>query len=189
MVAKAIIRMFTSFISRKNYKIPKKTKMGKNVYLGSVRIDHYLDGALISIDDEAMLTDGVVILSHDSSSARRTGLSYCDQVHIGKRAFIGQRSIILPGISIGDDAIIGAGSVVTKDVEPGAVVAGVPARRIGFTKDLDDERLNLIDNVLDPGREPFNLSDEVLIEVENKIKNGPIMVVRDRDRFLKCKKD
>jgi len=186
---KSVIRMLTSFILRKNYKIPKKTKVGKNVYLGSVRIDHYLDGALISIDDEAMLTDGVVILSHDSSSARRIGLSYCDQVRIGKRAFIGQRSIILPGVSIGDDAIVGAGSVVTKDVEPGVIVAGVPAQRIGYTKELDEKRLKLTDNMIDPGDEPFNLPDQSFIEIERMIKKGPIMVVRDRNRLLKHKKD
>ncbi|TMG79986.1 MAG: hypothetical protein E6H74_15400 [Betaproteobacteria bacterium] len=47
---------------------------------------------------------------------------------VGCRAFLGLGAIILPGITVGDDAVVGAGSVVTHDVSPGATVAGVPAR-------------------------------------------------------------
>ena len=51
-------------------------------------------------------------------------------VRIGNDVWIGARVIILPGVSIGDGAIIGAGAVVTKDVTPYTVVGGVPARKI-----------------------------------------------------------
>jgi acetyltransferase-like isoleucine patch superfamily enzyme len=51
-------------------------------------------------------------------------------VHIGDRVWIGCRSIVLKGVTIGDDAVVAAGSVVTKDVPARAVVAGVPARVI-----------------------------------------------------------
>ena len=51
-------------------------------------------------------------------------------VHAGKNSYIGANSTILPGIKIGHNAIIGAGAVVTKDVKPAEVVAGVPAKRI-----------------------------------------------------------
>jgi maltose O-acetyltransferase len=57
------------------------------------------------------------------------------KVTIGNYVFIGPRSIILPGIKIGDGAIIGAGAVVTKNVEPFSVVAGVPAKPIAERKD------------------------------------------------------
>ncbi len=64
------------------------------------------------------------VLSHDMTR----GL-YLDTI-IGKNCFIGGRSLILPGITIGDGAIVGAGSVVTKDVPAGCAVAGNPARVI-----------------------------------------------------------
>ena len=62
--------------------------------------------------------------------ATRTG-----PVTIGDHVFVGQRAIILGGVTIGDGATIGAGSVVTRDVPAGAVVAGVPARPLGTGTD------------------------------------------------------
>jgi maltose O-acetyltransferase len=49
-------------------------------------------------------------------------------VHIGRDVWIGGGAIILPGVTVGDEAVIGAGSVVTRDVAPGATVFGNPAR-------------------------------------------------------------
>jgi acetyltransferase-like isoleucine patch superfamily enzyme len=54
-------------------------------------------------------------------------------VRIGRHVWIGTRSIILKGVTIGDNAVIGAGSVVTKDVTENTIVAGNPARQIGVT--------------------------------------------------------
>jgi len=52
-------------------------------------------------------------------------------VVIGDRVWIGYRAIVLPGVTIGEGAVVGAGAVVTKDVEPYEIVAGNPARKIG----------------------------------------------------------
>jgi acetyltransferase-like isoleucine patch superfamily enzyme len=78
----------------------------------------------ITIDDGSFIAHGAMILTHD----------YCRSLYkktnIGKDCFIGARSIILPGVSIGDHVIVGAGSVVTKDVKSNCIVAGNPARII-----------------------------------------------------------
>lgn len=65
---------------------------------------------------------GARILTHD----RTRGLYL--HTRIGANCFIGGESLILPGVTIGDDCVIGAGSVVTKDVPPRSVVAGNPAK-------------------------------------------------------------
>jgi acetyltransferase-like isoleucine patch superfamily enzyme len=76
----------------------------------------------IHIGPESYIAFGAVILTHDMTR----GL-YAD-TRIGARCFIGAHSIILPGLTIGDGSIVGAGSVVTENVAPGAIVAGNPAR-------------------------------------------------------------
>jgi len=52
-------------------------------------------------------------------------------IHIGRNVWIGANALIMPGITVGDNAIIGAGSVVTHDVAPGTTVVGNPARSLG----------------------------------------------------------
>ncbi|HZA25007.1 MAG TPA: DapH/DapD/GlmU-related protein, partial [Dehalococcoidia bacterium] len=63
-------------------------------------------------------------------SQRRKELELGRPVHIGRYVWIGGGAIILPGVTVGDDAVIGAGSVVTRDVEEGSTVVGSPARQV-----------------------------------------------------------
>jgi maltose O-acetyltransferase len=96
----------------------------------------YLDPGyawLISIGDEATLGPNVTVLTHDATPKLRTGYSLIARVHIGARVFIGANATILPGVTIGDDAIVGAGSVVRRDVRAGTVVIGNPADEVGTT--------------------------------------------------------
>ena len=55
---------------------------------------------------------------------------YCAGVSVGARSWLGARVIVLPGVSIGTDVIVGSGSVVTKDLASNSIYAGVPARKI-----------------------------------------------------------
>lgn len=86
---------------------------------------------LIQIGDETTLSLDVLILAHDASTRRHVGYSRVAPVRIGRRVFVGARAVILPGVTIGDDAVIGAGSVVTRDVPAGTLAAGNPARVLG----------------------------------------------------------
>lgn len=78
----------------------------------------------IHIGEETYIAFGAAILAHDMTRGLKL-----DTV-IGRRCFIGARSIILPGITVGDESIVAAGSVVTKDVPSRSIVAGNPARLI-----------------------------------------------------------
>lgn len=89
---------------------------------------------LVTIDDEALISSDVLFLTHDGATwvgrDETPGLKVYAPIHVGRRAFVGARAILLPGVSVGARAIVGAGSVVTHDVPPGFVVAGAPARQI-----------------------------------------------------------
>ena len=96
------------------------------MYLGDVAFDHGFLW-LISVGDESVISSDVRILAHDGSTKHGTGYIRIGRVDIGQRVYIGAKSIVLPGVRIGDDAIVGAGSVVTHDVPARTVVAGNPA--------------------------------------------------------------
>lgn len=74
----------------------------------------------------------ILTADHPRDPAERsTGLEFGRPVRIGRNVWIGGGAIVLPGITVGDDALIGAGSVVTRDVAAGATVVGDPARQRG----------------------------------------------------------
>lgn len=93
----------------------------------------FLDAAPITLGDDVQLGPGVQLLTsdHPRDAAERAALLESAQpISIGARAWLGGGVIVLPGITIGHDAIIGAGSVVTHSVEPGVTAAGNPCRVI-----------------------------------------------------------
>ena len=111
--------------------------VGKHVFVGDfVRVDlHY--AKMIYIDDYAHLTAGCRLLCHQRDlSNYRVGdnASECGyrlgEIHIGKGVMVGQESMIMPGVTIGDGAIVGAGSLVTHDIPPYCVAVGRPAKVI-----------------------------------------------------------
>lgn len=93
----------------------------------------FLDVVGIEVGAGCQIGTYVQILTADhprDPALRRRGLENGRPVRIGRNVWIGSGAIILPGVSIGDDAIVGAGSVVTRDVTPGTTVAGNPARTL-----------------------------------------------------------
>jgi len=92
---------------------------------------------LIDIGDRVTITNGVTILTHDGATwlvRDEKGRRYrYGRVSIGNDVFIGINAIIMPGVRIGNRVIIGAGSVVTRSIPDGLMVAGNPARVIGLS--------------------------------------------------------
>ena len=101
-------------------------KIGKNPGLHNCQLD-YGHGYLIEIGDNAKFAH-VTILTHDASTKNGTGYSKIGRVKIGNDVFIGHASIILPGTIIGDNVVIGAGSVVKGTIPSNSVAVGNPAK-------------------------------------------------------------
>lgn len=85
---------------------------------------------LITIGDDVTMSIRVTVMAHDASTKKTLGYTKIGQVHIGNHVFIGANTTILPGVTIGDYAVIGAGSIVTHDIPARTVAAGVPAKEI-----------------------------------------------------------
>lgn len=83
----------------------------------------------IEIGEKTYIAFDSIILAHDYAT-RRHGGHFEQKTRIGANCFIGCGAIILPGVTIGDQVIVGAGSVVTKDVPAHSIVAGNPAKVI-----------------------------------------------------------
>ena len=106
-------------------------RAGRNLFVNYHCV--FLDCAEIVIGDDVQIGPAVQIYTAThplDASQRRAGLEAARPVHIGNNVWVGGAAVLLPGVSVGDDAVIGAGSVVTRDVPAGAVVAGNPARPI-----------------------------------------------------------
>ena len=114
-----------------NIEIGDNTGLGINCYISNAKIGNNVmmgpDVLYIESNHRFDLTDVPMI---EQGNAPEKGLIIGDDVWIGSRA------IFLPGVSVGNGAVVGAGSVVTKDVPEWAVVAGNPARIIRYRKDV-----------------------------------------------------
>lgn len=107
----------------------KNIKIGKNVFINACC--RFQDQGGIEIGNGVLIGHNTTIatLNHDFNPNLRQNITPAS-VKIGNNVWIGSDSTILPNVTIGDGAIVGAGSVVTKDVPPNTIVAGNPARVI-----------------------------------------------------------
>ena len=93
----------------------------------------------VSIGDNFISAPGSIILAHDASLYLYSKEYRCEKTIIGDNVFLGANAVVLPGVTIGNGAIIGAGSVVTKDVLPDSVYAGNPAKYICTVKEYREK--------------------------------------------------
>jgi len=107
----------------------KHTKIGKNVFINFDCV--FLDLGGITIEDNVLIAPRVSLLSegHPVPSSNRHSL-VPGHIHIRKNAWIGAGATILPGVTIGENAVVAAGAVVSKEVPANTVVGGVPAKTI-----------------------------------------------------------
>lgn len=113
--------------------------VGKNVFINACC--HFQDQGGITLGDNCLVGHNVVFatLNHGFAPEERQSMLPAPIV-VGRNVWIGSNSTILQGVTIGDNSIIAAGSVVTKDVPANAIVAGVPARFIRSISPEEEKR-------------------------------------------------
>lgn len=131
----------------------KGVKVGSDCRLFSSSFSS--ESFLIEIGNHVTITEGVKFVTHDGGMwvVRKIDKKYeksniIGEIKVGNNVFIGLNSIILPGVTIGDNTIVAAGSVVTKSFEGNCIIGGVPAKKI---KSLDEyiraNEKNFIDTI------------------------------------------
>ena len=127
----------SGFHAEKNASItsPIYFEFGNVKLIGDVFINancNFLDNALITIDDKTMIGPNVTIctVNHFASPEKRHEDNIIQPVKIGKNVWIGAGAVILPGVTVGDNSIIAANSVVNRNVPANSLYAGTPARFI-----------------------------------------------------------
>lgn len=129
---------------------PFYTDFGKNITIGKdVFINsgcHFQDQGGIEIGDGALIGHNVVLatINHDLNP-RKNRKNHYAPIKIGTRVWIGSNATILPGVTIGDYAVVAAGAVVTRDVPAMTIVGGVPAKVL---KVVQEEKEELYETIL-----------------------------------------
>lgn len=119
---------------------PFYTDCGKNIYVGkNVFINsccHFQDQGGVYIGDDVLIGSQVVFatINHGKNPSDRSD-NCPSSIHVGNKVWIGSHVTILPGVTIGDNAIVAAGAVVTHDVPENTIVGGVPAKIIKSIED------------------------------------------------------
>lgn len=123
----------------------KNISFGKNVFINAGC--HFQDQGGITIGDGVLIGHNVVLATanHALAPSKSRKLNYAPIV-IGDNVWIGSNAVILQGVTIGQWAVVAAGAVVTKDVEPYTVVGGIPAKFIRKVEDdLGDKAVDYIE--------------------------------------------
>ena len=156
LITRARIALMRSAITRTNYIVEHGffAQTGKNFFF-QPRIMP-INAEYIKFHDNVSVASGVTFICHDVMQKVFNNLDPDKQIkkkygciEVMENVFIGSNSTILYDVRIGPNAVVAAGSVVTKDVPPGTVVAGVPARVIGKFEDLYEKRVKESDELED----------------------------------------
>lgn len=105
----------------------KNVKIGKRVVIMNNSL--FMSAGGITIEDDVLVAANAQLISNNHDPEEHMVIT-CKPVVLKRNCWIGAGATILPGVTVGENAIVGAGSVVTKDVEPNTVVGGIPAKLI-----------------------------------------------------------
>lgn len=133
---------YLPFLGLKNfaYRHLLGMKIGKDVSVGLMAMFDIFFPDLISIGDNSIIGYNATILTHEFLVRQ-----YCKgPVEIGSNVLIGSNTTILPGVRIGDGAVVGAGSLVNCDIPPGMLAAGVPAAVRGPVRNNGEDDSHII---------------------------------------------
>lgn len=153
-----------NYFRSKGIKIGKDCKIYSNIITG--------ESYLITIEDNVTISNGVQLITHDNSIVKIVE-GYTDvvgEIKIGKDSFIGAKSIILPGVTLGENIVVGSGSVVTKSFnENRIIIAGNPAKKIrkidkAYIEKITKSALNIDGLNSKSKREKILLSKEKFIK-------------------------
>lgn len=118
----------------------KHVHLGKNVYANFNLT--CIDDTHIYIGDNTMIAPNVILATAThpiSPELRAQGYQYNLPIHIGKNCWLGAGVIVLPGVTIGDNTVVGAGSLVNKDLPPNVVAVGSPCKVLREINERDKE--------------------------------------------------
>jgi maltose O-acetyltransferase len=131
----ALRELLGSFGAHSNIRPPFRCEYGYQIHVGSRVFANFglvcLDVARITIGDDTRIGPGVQLLTPTHPLApglRREGWESARPITIGRNVWLGGTVVVCPGVTIGDDAVVGAGSVVTRDLPAGVLAVGNPAR-------------------------------------------------------------
>ena len=125
---------------------------------------------LIEIGEECIISTNVMIMAHDASPALSNGYTKMGRVKIGNHVFVGHGTTILCGVTIGDNVIIGANSLVSRDLAPNSVYAGNPAKYICSFAEYRAKRAEEMERVPVLGHDWIYWSERASAEEKDELK-------------------
>jgi acetyltransferase-like isoleucine patch superfamily enzyme len=142
-------------------------RFGKNVRITGKKVSFGGEPFLVEIGDNVTITPGVKFQTHDGGVAlfrnQYPGINVFGRIKVGNDVFIGEDAMIMYGITIGDNVVIGARSVVTKDIPSDCVVAGVPAKIIKPLAEYKENSLKKATYVF--SADPIQRKNEILSQI------------------------